>query len=114
MVAKKIEAKLTLNDFGILTEHQVRTFKDYRDYWLRTYAEAHCKYSTFQTYKSVFRKHLDVFNNKILSEITRQDISELISKKLTVENKSRATVRNILAPLREMLNQAVEEEVLKV
>ena len=113
-VAKKIEAKLTLGDFGLATDHQVRTFKDYRDYWLRTYAEPHCKYSTYMGYESVFRTHLAVFDAKPLHEITRQDISELIARKLGEAKKSRGTVRNILAPLREMFNHAVDEGILKV
>ena len=113
-MAKKIEAKLTLGDFGLATDHQVRTFKDYRDYWLRTYAEPHCKYSTYMGYESVFRTHLAVFDAKPLHEITRQDISELIARKLGEAKKSRGTVRNILAPLREMFNHAVDEGILKV
>src|SRR5262245_52307784 len=112
-VAEKIQAKLTLGDFGMATDNQVRSFKSYRDYWLRTYAEPHCKFSTYESYKLAFTKHLNVFDSKPLHEITRQDISELISKKLTEEKKSRGTVRNMLAPLREMFNHAVDEGILE-
>src|SRR5262245_60126596 len=112
-VAEKIQAKLTLGDFGMATDNQVRTCKSYRDYWLRTYAEPHCKFSTYESYKLAFTKHLNGFDSKPLHEITRQDISELISKKLTEEKKSRGTVRNMLAPLREMFNHAVDEGILK-
>jgi integrase len=113
-VAKKIEAKLTLSDFGFVVDRQVRTFADYKRYWLKTYAEPHCKYSTYKGYESVFDTHLAVFDSKPLHEISRQEISELISRKLVEEKKSRGTVRNILAPLREMFNHAVDEGVLKV
>jgi len=112
-VAEKIQAKLTLGDFGMATEHQVRTFAVYRDYWLRTYAQPHCKFSTYESYKMAFTKHLACFDARPLHEITRQEISSLISQKLVDEKKSRGTVRNILAPLREMFNHAVDEGILK-
>ena len=114
-VAKKIEAKLTLNEFSIHTDdREAWTFKRYRDHWMKTYAEPHCKYSTFKGYESIFAMHLAVFDPRPLDSITRQEISELISKKLVEEQKSRGTVRNILAPLREMFNHAVDEGILKV
>jgi hypothetical protein len=62
----------------------------------------------------VLEKHLKpAFSGKLLDEITRQDIADLINAKLAPVSArekplSRGQVRNILAPLREMLNHAVD------
>jgi integrase len=109
--AEKIQARLVLGEFAIEPKRVV-TFKEYREQWLKTYAEAHCKYSTFKSYKTVFEIHLNIFDARPLNEISRQDVAALISKKLVEEKKSKGTVRNILAPLREMLNHAVDEGIL--
>jgi site-specific recombinase XerD len=60
----------------------------------------------------VVKDHLEpALGKKKLDEITRSDIRELIAAK--VEQKlSKATVRNLMAPLRQTLGHAVEEGLI--
>ena len=120
--AKQVEAskrtELALGKAGIAKRPPAQRFADYADNWIETYVKSHCKHSTIRGYKLVLETHLKpAFSGKRLDEITRQDITDLINKKLASESArdklmSRGTVRNILAPLRGMLNQAVDAGIL--
>ena len=120
--ARQIEAArktgILKGEVGIKDKDQAPRFVDYAEHWIETYAKAHCKYSTLKTYEGVLGKHLiPAFSGKLLDEITRQDVADLINKKLASPSHrgkptSRGTVRNILAPLREMLNHAVDSGIL--
>jgi len=120
--ARQLEAArktgILKGEVGIKDKTQSPKFSDYADQWIETYAKAHCKYSTLKSYEGVLAKHLKpAFSGKLLDEITRQDIADLINRKLasTSHRKkptSRGTVRNILAPLREMLNHATDSGIL--
>jgi integrase len=80
--------------------------------WLTTHAQVYCKFATHRLYKQVVRDHLEpALGNKKLDEITREDIRLLIAQKVN-EKLSKATVRNIIAPLRQMLGHAVDEEII--
>jgi len=80
--------------------------------WLSTYAKVHCKFATHRLYKQVVEDHLEpTLGKKKLDEITRADIRALIASKVG-EELSKATVRNIMAPLRQMLGHAVEEGII--
>jgi integrase len=80
--------------------------------WLSTYAKVHCKFATHRLYKQVLKDHLEpALGKKKLDEITRSDIPALIASKVD-EELSKATVRNIMAPLRQMLGHAVEEGLI--
>ena len=88
------------------------TFSVWAKQWLRTYAKVHCKFATHRLYKQVVEDHLEpTLGKKKLDEITRSDIRALIATKVD-EELSKATVRNIMAPLRQMLGHAVEEGVI--
>jgi integrase len=94
-------------DFGshrLLTDEQLRVrFR---------YAKVHCKFATHRLYKQVVEDHLEpALGKKKLDEITRADIRVLIASKID-EKLSKATVRNIMAPLRQMLGHAVEEGLI--
>ena len=121
-VARQMEAArrtgVLKGEVGIRDKEQAPRFADYADNWIETYVTAHCKHSTLRSYEGVLEKHLKpAFSGKLLDEITRQDISDLINKKLASTSArgkatTRGTVRNILAPLREMLNHAVDAGIL--
>jgi integrase len=109
--AKKIEAKLTLGDFSLLEENksQSPTLAEYAAQWLRTYAAAHCKPATVFNYERDYRPHVaPILGEKKLTEITRQDLKQLIADKRN-SGLSWSSVKNIIIPLREMLNHAVED-----
>jgi len=112
--AKKIEAKLTLGDFSLLEENKPRspTLAEYAAQWLRTYATVHCKPATVFNYERDYRLHVaPILGEKKLTEITRQDLKQLIADKRN-SGLSWSSVKNIIIPLREMLNHAVEDGLL--
>src|SRR5262245_28178726 len=116
--ARQIESarktELAKGEVGIKDRPLAPLFSEHMDYWLETYAKAHCKYSTWSNYIAVTKKHLKpVFAGNRLDEITRQDVADLINGKLA-NGSSRGTVRNVISPLREMLNHAVDTGVLTV
>ncbi len=112
--AKKIEAKLTLGDFSLLEENkpQSPTLSAYATQWVRTYAAVHCKPATVFNYERDYRLHVaPVLGEKRLTEISRQDVKQLIADKRQ-SGLSWASVSNILIPLGEMLNHAVDDGML--
>src|SRR5215471_8031882 len=98
-VARQMEAArrtgILKGEVGIKDREQSPKFADYADNWIETYATAHCKYSTWTSYKAVLAKHLKpAFAGKLLDEITRQDVSDLINKKLAATSaKGKPTSR---------------------
>ena len=98
-------------EVGIHEKTPARKLKDYAATWLDKYVKVHCKHATHRLYKQTVDQHLKAIESKRLDEITRDDIKNLIAKKIG-EGLSKATVRNIIAPLRQMLNQAVDEGII--
>ena len=99
-----------LKDEGQVTETK-QTFKDYGVEWLNTYARTHLKESTFREYEAVFNNHLvPAFGSLAFTKIKRAAVKKLIAEKIRAK-KSRSTVRNIIAPLREMFNHAIDDGV---
>ena len=85
------------------------TFKEYGEWWLENCAKAQIKDSTFQEYRAVLIKHLNpLFGSRPLVKISRAMVRELIAIKQK-EKLSQSTIRNILAPMRGMYNQAIED-----
>lgn len=86
------------------------TFKDYGEWWLDNCAKGSIKDSTYREYEAALKNHLNpVFGSKPLAKIGRKDVKELIAGKKR-EGLSSSTIRNILAPLRGMYNEAIENE----
>jgi integrase len=113
VVAEKIQAKISLGQFEITEEKpQLPTFAEYAERWLETYAKVHLKPATWWKYANDLRVHLNpALGTKRLNEITRQDIRDLIAAKREA-GRAWNTVRNIICPLREMLNHAVEDGLI--
>jgi integrase len=83
-------------------------FSDFAEQWLSTHAKVECKHSTYRLYKQIVKQHLtDEFGVKRLDEIGRDDVKKFIASKID-QKLSKATVRNIMAPFREILTSAVE------
>ncbi len=88
-----------------------RTFKEYADWWLENCAKGAIKASTYQEYESVLRKHVYPALGAIqFTEIKRPMIRELIAVK-KAEGYDRSTIRNIMAPVRGMFFQAMDDEI---
>jgi integrase len=80
--------------------------------WLETYARTHCKPGTWREYEAAGRLYLlPHFGSRDLRAITRADVKRLVYERL-MPGHALATVRANLAPLREMLNHAVDDGVI--
>ena len=90
---------------------ETRTFEEYGNWWLENCARGSIKASTYQEYEAVLRKHAyPVLGSTAFLEVKRPQIRELIAAK-KAEGYERATISNIIAPLRSMYNQAIEDGI---
>jgi integrase len=97
-----------LKSNGQLVETR-RTVKEYGDGWLETYGKTHLKESTYQEYTAVLDKHVyPAFGRLPFTKLSREAVKRLIAEKIAA-GLSRSTVRNIIAPLREMYNHAIDD-----
>jgi integrase len=88
-----------------------RTLKEYAEGWLNTYAKTHLKSSTYTEYEAVLKKHLyPALGPLPFTKVSRESVKKLIADKIKA-GLSRSTVRNIIAPLREMYNHAIDDGV---
>jgi site-specific recombinase XerD len=86
-----------------------RTVKEYGEAWLEAYGKTHLKESTYQEYKAVLNKHVyTAFGRLPFTKLSREAVRRLIAEKIAA-GCSRSTVRNIIAPLREMYNHAIDD-----
>jgi integrase len=90
---------------------ETRTFQQYGDWWLENCAQGAIKASTFEEYKSVLQKHVYPTLGEIqFTEVKRPQIRELIATK-KAEGYEQSTIRNIMAPVRGMFFQAMDDEL---
>lgn len=84
------------------------TFEEYAQDWLQD-KKAELELSTYLEYESVLKKHFyPVIGHEPFSKITKPMIRKIISAK-RAEGYSNGTVRNMLAPVRAMYNQAIDD-----
>lgn len=84
------------------------TFKDFGETWLKS-KKGELSASTYQEYEAVLRNHIyPTVGNKPFSKVTKPMIRDIIIKKRE-EGYEPATIRNMLAPVRGMYNQAIED-----
>ena len=85
------------------------TFKEYGDWWLENCAKGNIKRATYLEYERGFRVHLNpLFGSKPLVRVSRKMVREMIAAKQN-DGLSQSTIRNILAPIRGMYNQAIDD-----
>lgn len=108
---KAIEEKRVAEENKRAEEEKIPFFCEYADTWLSTYAKVHCKFATHRLYTQVVEQHLKpAFGGKRIDSIGRSDVKAFISAK--VDQVSKATVRNIMAPFREMMSHAVDDGLI--
>lgn len=138
-VAKKIEAKLTLNDFNMNNdEAKVDTFGMYAKRWLEA-IPAICKPSTVSDYDGLIKNHINpVFENLPVNAINKLMIKEFLLKKATekriviaaqtekndsdvaekdekvIEGFSPSTITHMKNAIAGVLSMAVDDEVISV
>jgi integrase len=84
------------------------TVRSYSERWLRTRVALSCRERTLELYASIFRRViLPALDDVPLAELTRQQILDLLAE----QGKTRAAngIKQLLTPLRSMLNAAVED-----
>ena len=86
-----------------------RTFEEYGSWWLENCAKSVIKESTYQEYEAVLKNHVyPLLGSKPFVKVNRTMIRELIAVKKK-EGLSQSTIRNVMAPVRGMFFQAIEE-----
>ena len=92
------------------------TFKEYGEWWLKNCAKGSIKESTYEEYERALENHLyPVFGSKLMTKIKRSDVREFVTGKINgAEGRNdkglSVSIRNILAPMRAMFNQMIEDE----
>ena len=112
--AKKIQAKLTLNEFDIKTDEKkvMPTFKEYSTCWLEDYVKALRRFTTYQRYKEVLTKYVyPTLAGKPIDEIKRAEIRNLILKQRKA-GSSKSTICIIRDVISGTMNYAVDEELI--
>jgi N-acetylglucosamine-6-sulfatase len=106
--AKQIQSKTGEPYYEI--EYDSATVRLWADpQWLETYVESNCKESTYWEYESVIRNHLiPEFGRIPMVKITRDMVEKMVAKKVAA-GLSRWHVRNIIVPLREMFDNAIDK-----
>lgn len=111
---REIEARLTLGDFGVLERKKATTFSEFGKKWLELHAKARCKTSTYERYEQIFRIHLSPrFGNRPINRIERDDLKRYFAELATSKRHGLGTLRNIVATLRAILSEALEEKLIE-
>jgi integrase len=88
-----------------------RTFKEYGEWWLENVAKGAIKASTYQEYEAVLKNHVyPALGSTLFVDVKRPQIRELIAAK-KAEGYEQSTIRNIMAPVRGMFFQAMDDEI---
>jgi len=91
-------------------EAQAITVREYAEQWLAARVAHDCRERTRELYHSLFKHHVyPSIGDVPLGNLKRSHIKALLSSKAAAGLK-RNTLKNILVPLRAMLNAAVDEE----
>src|SRR5215470_614749 len=82
-VKRKLEAKLTLGDIGLLDAvPPVVSFADYVDQWLTHYVAVACKPSSGRIIQGIVRNHLlPAFGAREIRSITRSQVKAFVAQK---------------------------------
>ena len=92
-----------------VAELKKATFADFAEMWLQDYAKMSVKQSTYISYETITRRHLLPNLGKLwLHQISGSDIQRLLARKIRLDGLSPKSVVNILIPLKEMLQHAIE------
>jgi len=112
--AKKIEARLTLGDMGLIkNEKKVPTFAEYAKTWIEITVPATCKAISVADYKGLLKNHiLPVFETIRVTDITRKYVKEFLMRKAN-SGYAPSTVVHIKNAISGVLNLAVDDDVLK-
>jgi integrase len=112
--ALQIQARLALGQFEFdqpkpESKGDIATVGSYLRAWLKEHAAVNCKPSTFAEYQCCVEHVLiPEFGGLPLSDLSTEQVRKLIAK-CVASGKSKATIRNYLAPLRAAYTQAIDD-----
>ena len=114
-IAKKIEAKLTLEDLSLLEKDEQstkKTFEEYATYWLEDYIKPLRRQSTYERYGDILKRHVfPTLGKRPIAEIKRFEIRNLILRK-----KKAKLSRSMICLIRDVISgpmgYAVDEELI--
>ena len=111
--AKKMEAKLTLGDMGIMADQpKAPMFKEYAESWLHGYVKGLRRQSTFERYQDVLRRYIyPTLGNQPIDKIGRGEIREMLLN-LHRKGLSRSTICLIRDVIGGPLSFALDEELI--
>ena len=113
-VKREIEARLALGDLGVLEQKKKISFSEYGKKWLERHAKAHCRISTYERYEQVFRIYLSPrFGACPIDRLERDDLKRYFSELATSRKYGLGTLRNIVATLRAILSEAMEDGLIE-
>ncbi len=108
MAEKLLAKRIDQINSGTYQETEKILFEDFSAKWLSDYVKVSVKKSTYLSYESIIRLHLNpTFGKKYLHRISTAEIQKLVSEKITKDGLSPKSVVNILIPLKEMLKHAL-------
>jgi integrase len=112
-VAKKIEARLVLEEFDIEKgKSKTSTFKEYADTWLNGYIKELRRPSTHERYSDILTRYVyPTLASRPLDQIKRGDIRALLLG-LHKKGLSRATLALVRDVLNGPMSYAVDEEII--
>ena len=111
-VKRKLEAKLTLGDVGLLdAAPQAIFFGDYAEQWLAHYVTVACKPSSVRILRGIVRNHLlPAFGAQDLRSITRSQVKTFVVQKH--QRYVPRYVKSLVRTLHAICAHAIDEEVL--
>ncbi len=110
-VKRQLEAKLALGEFPIREKlASTETVRERVERWLRY--SATCRERTRENYARMLRVHAySLIGSVRLTDLTRPDVRRVIEA-MRAEGKARSTINNVIAPLRQALEQAREDGLI--
>jgi integrase len=113
LLAKKLEAKMTLKDFDMEAfNKKVPTLKQYGEQWFRLPHKA--SDGTLQKYKRVLELHVyPVMGNRQMDQIKRKDFKAMFDG-LLIKGMAGSNFQNIKSPLSKILQNAIDAELIEV
>ncbi len=111
--AKKLEAKLTLNDLNLVDEKKkAPVFKEYAELWLYTYIKPLRRQATFERYRDVLKRYVyPKFEKVPLDQIFRRDVRDLLLS-IFGRGLSKSTVCLVRDVISGVFNHAIEDELV--
>jgi len=114
VVGNRDDAELRMSEIiggGKKPVNRKATFKQWAENWIETEARARMKNSTYLEYKAALENHLyPFFGSMRFFKMRREHVIKFITAKVG-EKKSRSTVKNLVAPLRAIYYDAIDNNV---